>query len=128
MAGYVTFKGNGAKVPYKKFMQSRPIRNDKVEWDQNESTDVIKLYLPYKKTTIAKAIGRFIDIPEERSFKFNPMGSMVWGLCDGKNTVEDIKSIIVQKSRGSNEKDMEKRLLKFLNRLVRNDLISLDMP
>jgi hypothetical protein len=125
MAGQVAFKGNGARVPYKKFMQAKPVRNDKVECD-NVSPDTIKLYLPYKKTALIKIISRFIDVPEERSFKFNPMGSMVWELCDGRNTVQDIKDIMVQRTRG-NEKDMEKRLLKFLNRLIRNDLIMLEM-
>jgi len=125
MAGFVAFKGNGAKVPYKKFMLSRPVRNDKVEWDKT-SSDAIKLYLPFTKTPLMNLLGRFIDIPEERSFKFNPMGSMVWELCDGHNTVQDIKEIIVQRTRG-NAKDMEKRLLKFLNRLMRSELISLDM-
>ena len=125
MAGYVTFKGNGAKVPYKKFMQSRPIRNDRVECDRLNS-DALKLYLPYDKTALMKMLGRFIDIPDERSFKFNPMGTMVWELCDGRNSVQDIKDIMVQRTRG-NDKDMEKRLLKFLNRLMRNDLVTLEM-
>ncbi len=125
MAGFVAFKGNGAKVPYKKFMQSKPVRNEKVEWDKT-STDAIKLYLPCAKTPFMNLIGRFIDIPDERSYKFNPMGSMVWELCDGKNSVQDIKETIVQRTRG-NEKDMEKRLLKFLNRLMRSELLSLDM-
>jgi hypothetical protein len=126
MAGLVAYRGNGAKVPYKKYIQSRPVRNDQVEWDKN-STDVVKLYLPYKKTPFMKILGRFIDIPEERSYRFNQIGSMVWELCDGKNTVQEIKDILIQRTRG-NEKDMEKRLFKFLNRLVRNDLIELDMP
>jgi hypothetical protein len=125
MAGFVAFKGNGAKVPYKKFMRSRPVRNEKVEWDKT-STDSLKLYLPCNKTPLMNLIGRFIDIPDERSYKFNPMGSMVWELCDGKNSVQDIKEIIVQRTRG-NEKDMEKRLLKFLNRLMRSELLTLDM-
>jgi hypothetical protein len=125
MAGLVTFKGSGAKVPYKKFMQARPVRNEKVEWDRT-STDSLKLYLPYKKTQAMVLMSRFIDIPDERSFKFNPMGSMVWELCDGKNTVQDIKETIVQRTRG-NEKDMEKRLFKFMNRLMKNELIILDM-
>jgi hypothetical protein len=125
MAGFVTFKGNGAKVPYKKFMQAKPIRNDKVEWDRT-STDSLRLYLPYKKTQMMVFMSRFIDIPDERSFKFNPMGSMVWELCDGNKTVEEIRDTIIQRTRG-NEKDMEKRLFKFLNRLMKNELITLDM-
>jgi len=125
MAGFVTFRGNGARVPYKKYMQSRPVRNEKAEWDRM-SSDAIKLYLPFQKTTMMSLVGRFIDIPEERSFKFNPMGSMVWELCDGQNSVQEIKDIIVQRTRG-NEKDLEKRLLKFLNKLMRNELITLEM-
>lgn len=112
-------------MPYKKFMQARPVRNEKVEWDRM-STDSIKLWLPYKKTQLMVLMSRFIDIPDERSFKFNPLGSMVWELCDGKNTVQDIKDTIVQRTRG-NEKDLEKRLFKFLNRLMKNELITLDM-
>jgi hypothetical protein len=125
MAGFVTFKGNGAKVPYKRFLQARPVRNEKVEWDRTSSGS-LKLYLPYKKTQLMNLMGRFIDIPDERSFKFNPIGSMVWELCDGNNTVQDIKETIVQRTRG-NEKEMEKRLFKFLNRLMKNELITLDM-
>ena len=125
MAGFVTFRGDGARVPYKKFMQSRPVRNEKAEVDRT-GADSLKLYLPYQKTILLSLISRFIDIPEERSFRFNPMGTMVWELCDGKNTVQDIREIIVQRTRG-NEKDMEKRLLKFLNRLMKDDLITLDM-
>ena len=124
MAGYVTIKGNGVKIPYKKYMQSRPVRNDKVDWERLNS-DIVKLYLPYKKTALMKLLGRFIDIPEERSFRFNPMGSMVWELCDGKNSVEEIKEIILKRTKSS-DKDVEKRLSKFINKLVRNELITLD--
>ena len=124
MAGYVVIKGNGVKIPYKKYMQSRPVRNEKVDWERL-SSDVVKLYLPHKKTALMKLLGRFIDIPEERSFRFNPMGSMVWELCDGKNTVEDIKEIILKRTKSS-DKDVEKRLSKFINKLIRNELIMLD--
>lgn len=125
MAGYVTIKGNGAKIPYKKYMQARPVRNEKVDWELLNS-EVVKLYLPYKKSAVMKLLGRFIDIPDERSFRFNPMGSMVWELCDGKNTVEDIKEIMARRTKSS-DKDVEKRLSKFINRLIKNELISLDI-
>lgn len=125
MAGLSASAGNGAKVPYKKFMLSRPYRSDKVEWERMNE-DVIKLYMPMKKGPLMKLVGRVIEIPEERTYRFNPMGSMVWELCDGKNTVEDIKENIVKRTKG-NDKDMEKRLIKFLNKLIRNDLITLEL-
>jgi len=124
MAGYVSVKGNGAKIPYKKYLQARPVRNEKVEWERLNS-DVIKLYLPYKKSPVMKLVSKVIDVPEERSFRFNPLGSMIWGLCDGKNTVEEIKGIITKRTKSS-DKDVERRLSKFLNRLIRSELISLE--
>jgi NAD(P)-dependent dehydrogenase (short-subunit alcohol dehydrogenase family) len=68
----------------------------------------------------------FFDIPEERSFRFNPLGAMVWDVCDGNHAVEEIKGIIMKRSKGD-EKDIEKRLIRFINRLSSNDLITLDV-
>ena len=124
MAGYISIKDNGAKIPYKKYLQARPIRNENVEWERLNS-DVIKLYMPYKKSPLMKIVSRVVDIPEERSFRFNPMGSMIWEMCDGKNTVEDIKGLVARRTKSS-DKDVEKRLSRFLNKLIRSELISLE--
>jgi hypothetical protein len=124
MPAFVAYKGSGIKIPYKKLLQSKPKRNPDVEWDKMNS-DVIKLYVPYKKTAMLKLLSKFIDIPEERVFRFNPLGSIVWDLCDGTNSVQDIKDILLKRSKG-NEKDIEKRLFKFINRLVKNGLVMID--
>ncbi|HMK47197.1 MAG TPA: PqqD family protein [Methanocella sp.] len=124
MAGYISIKDNGAKIPYKKYLQARPIRNENVEWERLNS-DVIKLYLPYNKSRFMRLVSRVVDIPEERSFRFNPLGSMIWEMCDGKNTVEEIKGTIAKRTKSS-DKDVERRLSKFLNRLIKNELISLE--
>lgn len=125
MPAFIAFKGTGTKIPYKKLMHARPVRNSSVEWDRMNA-DVIKCYMPCKKTYFMKLLGKFIDIPDERSFRFNPLGSLVWELCDGNNTVEDIKEKVLKRSKG-NEKDIEKRLLKFINRLLKHDLITLEL-
>jgi len=51
---------------------------------------------------------------------------MVWELCDGAHSVEEIKGIIMKRSKGD-EKDIEKRLIRFINRLSANDLITLEI-
>jgi hypothetical protein len=125
MPAFVTLKGTRAKIPYKKLLQAKPKKSGNIEWD-GDGSESLKLYAQYRKTYLVKFISRFVDIPEERSFRFNPLGAMVWELCDGSHSVEDIKSIIMKRSKGD-EKDIEKRLLKFLNRLSANDLITLEV-
>jgi hypothetical protein len=125
MPAFVTLKGTRAKIPYKKLLQAKPKKSGNIEWD-GDGSESLKLYAQYRKTYLVKFISRFVDIPEERSFRFNPLGAMVWELCDGSHSVEDIKSIIMKRSKGD-EKDIEKRLIKFLNRLSANDLITLEV-
>ena len=125
MPAFVTLKGTRAKIPYKKLLQAKPKKSENVDWD-GDGTESLKIYAPYKKSYIVRFISRFMDIPDERSFRFNQMGAMVWELCDGDHSVEEIKSIIMKRSKGD-EKDIEKRLIRFINRLSANDLIKLEL-
>lgn len=124
MPSYATYTGSKAKIPYKRLLQAKPKKCENVESDGNDS-DMFKLYVPYKKSYLVKLLSRFMDIPDERTFRFNPLGSMVWDLCDGNNSVEDIKNAIMKRSKGD-EKDIERRLIKFINKLSTNDLITLE--
>ncbi len=125
MPAFITLKGTKAKVPYKKLLQAKPKRSDNVDSDGG-GAESLKIYAPYKKTYLVKLLSRFIDIPEERSFRFNPLGAMVWELCDGTRSVEEIKNIIMKRSKGD-EMDIEKRLIKFINHLAANELITLEL-
>ncbi len=125
MPAFVTLKGTKTKIPYKKLLQARPKKSDNVDWD-GDGAESLKIYAPYKKTYLVKLLSRFVDIPEERSFRFNPLGAMVWELCDGNRTVEEIKSVIMKRSKGD-EADIEKRLIRFINHLSANDLITLEI-
>jgi Coenzyme PQQ synthesis protein D (PqqD) len=125
MPAFVTLKGMKTKIPYKKLLQAKPKKSQDVEWD-GDGSESLKIYAKYKKTYLVKLIGRFMDIPEERSYRFNPLGAMVWELCDGTHSVEEIKSLIMKRSKGD-EKDIEKRLIKFINRLSANELITLEV-
>jgi hypothetical protein len=125
MPAFVTLKGSKGKIPYKKLLQARPKKSDIVDWDGNGS-ESLKIYAPYKKSYVVKVLSRFMYIPDERIFRFNSLGAMVWELCDGSHSVEEIKGIIMKRSKGD-EKDMEKRLIKFINRLSANELITLEI-
>jgi hypothetical protein len=125
MPAFVTLKGTKAKIPYKKLLQAKPKKSEAVDWDGN-GTDSLRIYAKYNKSYLVKFLSRFFEIPEERSFRFNPLGAMVWELCDGSHSVEEIKGIIMKRSKGD-EKDIEKRLIRFINRLSANDLITLEI-
>lgn len=124
MPAFVTLKGSKVKIPYKKLLQARPKRSQGVEWDGG-GPESLKVYAKYKKTRLVRFLSRFMDIPEERSFRFNPLGAIVWELCDGGHSVEEIKGAIMKRSKGD-EKEIEKRLIRFINRLSANDLITLE--
>ncbi len=125
MPAFVTLKGTKVKMPYKKLLQAKPKKHGDVEWD-GDGSDSLKIYAKYKKTYLVKLLSRFVDIPEERSFRFNPLGAVVWELCDGTHSVEEIKGIIMKRSKGD-EGDIEKRLIRFINHLSANDLITLEV-
>lgn len=125
MPAFITLKGTKAKIPYKKLLQAKPKKSDNVDWD-GDGVESLRIYALYKKTYLVRLLSRFVDIPEERSFRFNPLGAMVWELCDGTRSVEEIKSIIMKRSKGG-EMDIEKRLIKFINHLSANDLITLEL-
>ncbi len=123
MPAFVMFKGARTKIPYKKLLQAKPKKSDNIEWE-GDGMDSLKIFAPYRKSYFVRLLSRFIDIPEERSFRFNPLGAMVWELCDGGHSVEEIKNTILKRSKGD-ERDIEKRLIKFINRLSANDLITM---
>jgi hypothetical protein len=125
MPAFITLKGTKAKIPYKKLLQAKPKKSENVDWDAS-GVESLKIYAPYKKTYLVRLLSRFVDIPEERSFRFNQLGAMVWELCDGTHSVEEIKSVIMKRSKGD-EMDIEKRLIKFINHLSANDLITLEL-
>lgn len=125
MPAFVTLKGTKAKIPYKKLLQAKPKKSETVDWD-GDGTDSVRIYAKYNKSYLVKFLSRFFEIPEERSFRFNPLGAMVWELCDGSHSVEEIKGIIMKRSKGD-EKDIEKRLIRFINRLSANELITLEI-
>ncbi len=125
MPAFVTLKGTKAKIPYKKLLLAKPKKSENVEWD-GDGTESLKVYAQFKKNALVRLLSRFIEIPDERSFRFNTLGAMVWELCDGTHSVEEIKGIIMKRSKGD-EKDIEKRLIRFINRLSANDLITLEV-
>jgi len=72
MPAFVTLKGTKAKIPYKKLLQAKPKKSEAVEWDGNGS-DSLRIYAKYKKSYLVRLLSRFFEIPEERSFRFNPL-------------------------------------------------------
>jgi hypothetical protein len=125
MPAYITLKGTRVKIPYKKLLQAKPKKSGNIELN-GDNSESLKVYAPYAKTFFVQLLSRFMDIPEERSFRFNPLGAMVWEMCDGEHSIDEIKDVILKRSKGD-EKDIEKRLIKFINRLAANNLITLEV-
>ena len=98
-----------------------PVLNPKVKWEKDEQ-DKVRIVMPLNQTMIPS---RFLQ--RRKKIQLDVVGSIVWELCDGKNTIKDIID------RFSNEykllpNEAETALNSYLNQLAKRGLIAFAMP
>lgn len=71
-------------------LELRPIRNPALEWAENEETGNVVLTIVRPKTWKTRLIGVFVPIPETHPIALDAIGSDVWRLCDGENSLRAI--------------------------------------
>ena|SRR5579883_1946124 len=72
-------------------MTLRPVRNSNLSWEKRESGDTL-LTIPQNEKVgrVTRAMAKWMKVPTERHVELDEVGSFVWDLCDGNNTVETI--------------------------------------
>ena len=61
----------------------------------------------------------------ERRVKLDAQGSLVWSLCDGRHSVEQIGEALAERF-GEAVKPVEERLPRFLSQLAQHEMIALE--
>ncbi len=93
------------------------------EWETNPESDRIIVIRP----KFTSSLGQKILLPffgqKYFKIKLDPLGSLVWKLCDGEHTVGDILHELQNTFR--DEEDLPKRLTIFIHQLVREKFIQL---
>jgi hypothetical protein len=99
----------------------RPLRNEAIEWETNDKGEAL-LKVPRREGRKSKLLGLWFRIPEVRKVELDEVGSFVWTLCDGKNTVE---SIVKQTSRQYklNRREVEISVTTYLQMLAERNFI-----
>jgi hypothetical protein len=73
--------------------------------------------------------GAFLFNPENGELKcLNPMGIMIWDLCDGVNAIENIESKIVEQYPQISHKEIQNDLLSFLKELFDIGYVGYQLP
>ncbi|NLI01628.1 MAG: PqqD family protein [Chthonomonadales bacterium] len=102
-------------------MGLRPVRNDAITWEENESGEA-ELSIPYRKDRFAKAVAFLVHLPEARRVQLDEVGTFVWKLCDGSNTVEGIVRAMTKHYK-MNRAEVEASVGRYLQMLAERRFI-----
>lgn len=119
------FKPKPKRSPptWREMLELRPVRNPALEWlEENER---VVLCLKNKNTGSWKAriAHWFVPIPEERRVALDAIGTDVWHLLDGKNTVGRIAKVLAKKYK-LQPREAELSLQQYFKELGRRGYIA----
>jgi len=118
----------GLRLPREAWLKARPVR---VFEDFRVADDgrVVILVEEEGKGVLAKILRILspIPAPRYRRIELDKMGSMVWLMCDGKHTVEDIVRAVMRET-GFSRRNAELAVYHFLNKLATRGLIQFILP
>ena len=105
---------------------ARPVRAEGVDCERNEEGEIeITIRLrPGRRTRILSTI---LPLARRRVISLDLLGSEVWEMCDGKNTVEAMIGKIA-KGHKLNWKEAEISLLNYLKTLGKKGIIVFAIP
>ncbi|MBN1193622.1 MAG: PqqD family protein, partial [Coriobacteriia bacterium] len=97
-----------------------------VRFERNEEGEIC-LYLPRRKDRFARALMFIFRAPPEKEIVLDEVGSDVWELCDGENSVEAIVSVVSKKYKVT-RRECETSIGVYLKTLGERHLVGLRMP
>jgi hypothetical protein len=128
-------KKKGPQMTKSEFLQVKPIRNPKVKWEK-DSEGIITLIISFekqgnsKKSTRRKRRSLFSSdkkLPRQKRVKLDFVGSVVWELCDEKNTLNDIINYLEEKYKMLHT-EAEISLSAYFKNLSKRGLIGYIIP
>lgn len=96
-------------------MNSRPARNDLLEWSKTESGEV-QIKVTRQETWKTRLLSKVFYIPEQRTITLDEVGTEVWQMCDGHTSVTAMIELLRQRYK-LDRKEAEVSLLSYLKTL-----------
>mgnify|MGYP001469620761 CR=1 FL=1 len=96
-------------------LASRPTRNDSLRWEQSDEGEV-RVIVERQETWKVKLLSKVFYIPKERKITLDEVGTEVWQMCNGRNSVGQMIDLLSEKYQ-LNRKEAEVSLLQYLKTL-----------
>lgn len=117
------FRKKPPPLPRRELLRAKPVRNEKLTCEENSDGEIV-LGIPRRKTWWINTMSRMFYVPSRRTVVLDPIGSFLWGLCDGQNTVDHVISTIRTEYK-LERKEAEVSTLTYLKQLTEKGLIGL---
>lgn len=104
----------------KAWLALRPWRNPSLEWFEEE--DRVILHIKRQQSWKTKILNLFIPLPEERKIALDAIGTHVWRMLDGKNTVGGIARSVAKEYKLV-EREAELSVQQFFRELARRGYV-----
>ncbi len=115
-------KKSGLQFNRDDILKSRPVRNTLIKWEQHSETKIVSLTVPQKEVLWIKIISKIFMLPKSRVIVLDEVGSFVWTLCDGYNSIDTIVRALCNKYKLT-RKEAETSLLEYFRRLGKRGII-----
>ncbi|MXW78497.1 MAG: PqqD family protein [Gemmatimonadetes bacterium] len=108
-------KNKGPKLSRAAMLASRPTRNESLRWENNDNGEV-QVSIKRQDTWKVRLLSKFFYIPRQRKITLDEVGSEVWRMCNGRNSVGRMIEELSDKYQ-LNRKEAEVSLLQYLKTL-----------
>jgi len=102
-------------------LNSRPARNEELTWEKNDDGEV-QITVRRQETWKVRLISKIFYIPKKRKITLDEVGTEVWQLCNGRNTVARMIEDLSDKYQ-LNRKEAEVSLLAYLKTMAQKRFI-----
>ena len=102
-------------------MKTLPLRNQLVKWEVDEKGEV-SLTIPQDHKMWLRVLAKLFSLPGKRVIVLDHVGSYVWQLCDGQNSLRRISKQLSDKYNLT-AKEAEMSLVEYLRALGKRGII-----
>ncbi len=114
-------KKSGLRFSRTDVMKTIPVRNSLIKWEEAENGEV-SLVVPQKETLWVKVVSKVFMLPRSRVVVLDEVGSSVWVMCDGHNSIDIIVRALSNKYKLTH-KETETSLLAYFRKLGKRGII-----
>lgn len=114
-------KKSGLSFTRSDVLKSRPVRNSLIKWEKSENGE-ISLIVPQKNTLWVRIVSKIFMLPGSRVVALDEVGSFVWSMCDGHNSIDGIVKALCNKYKLT-RKEAETSLLAYFRKLGKRGML-----